>query len=31
MIFYGCSGVQGEKIWETAAGDEKVEDEMLMM
>jgi hypothetical protein len=31
MIFYGCSVVYGDKIGGTAAGDEKIGDEMLIM
>jgi hypothetical protein len=31
MIFYNCSGAYEENIKEIAAGDEKVEDEILMI
>jgi hypothetical protein len=31
MIFYGCSVVYGKYLGETAAGDKKSWDEMLMM
>jgi hypothetical protein len=31
MIFYSCSGVYGEYLEGTAAGDENIGGEMLMM
>jgi hypothetical protein len=31
MILYGCSRVLGEYLGETAAGDEKIGDKLLMM
>jgi hypothetical protein len=31
MIFYSCSGVYGDNIGGTAAGDKKIGGEMLMM
>jgi hypothetical protein len=31
MLFYGCSWVYGKYLRETAAGDEKAGNEMLMM
>jgi hypothetical protein len=31
MIFYDCSMVLGEYLGGTIAGDEKIEDKLLMM